>query len=105
MNAFQATLGMNRDILEELRALAAKDKAVTLRITTEETCNFLHSSTREETSPQVLEVEEKRGSKSKTTSHKVVSTITEQFYSVTVTYSLEAFTYTHPNDSLILTTR
>lgn len=88
----------------ELRGWAAH-RAVTLRLTAQESCRFLREVTRKVESAEER-VTEVRGILGKTTrTEKVVTTVVEYFWAFDVTYALVAFPGTDTEEAVTLHTR
>merc|ERR1719456_681047 len=83
-----ATLGGLGADRAALRALAATGKAVTLRVTSTETCRFLRKAEREVPSTTKVETSSSLFGKSET---RVVSTVTEYFWSLGLSYKIVLF--------------
>ncbi|CAK0836099.1 unnamed protein product [Prorocentrum cordatum] len=85
-----ATLGLDAEKLSHLRAWAAS-QAVSLEFTAEERCSFAHEERREVESPtKIVDEVSVMGSVRSALTSKVVTTVTEYFWTVSVSYSLVA---------------
>jgi hypothetical protein len=83
-------IGLSSEDLPRLRD-AATTRAVTLRLKAEENCRFLREETRKVESAQEIVTETKKGSSKTTKIEKVVTNITEYFWSFSFKYELFAF--------------
>eukprot|EP00957_Ditylum_brightwellii_P134843 10281051-Ditylum_brightwellii.AAC.1 len=105
-------LGMDNENFQKLHSLSAKEKrSVTLRFTSEESCDFVKEQTVDVESKRefITEIEEGeitesgKEKKTKTTSrHKVVTKVKEYHWKVSVTYSLFAFAGNDPESGKIV---
>jgi len=85
-----ATLGLDAEKLSHLRAWAAS-QAVSLEFTAEERCSFAREERREVESPtKIVDEVSVMGSVRSALTSKVVTTVTEYFWTVSVSYSLVA---------------
>ena len=81
-------LGVDAAALAQLKKMIGEDKAVTLRYSCTETCEYSREQTREIASDSKSVSESSLFGRS---SHQVVTTVTEHFWEYTAAYSLVAF--------------
>ena len=84
-------LGLSVDHLDKVKSWSA-ERSVTLRLRLEEQCAFDRKETKEVESPRKVVTEKKRmGIMKSTTTHKIVTTVTEHFWKFSVDYELLVF--------------
>lgn len=95
-------LEVNEKVLLKFQEEAQNNKSITLRFKGEERCTFIKKESRKEEHPTSVETT----INSRTTiSSKVVTTITEYFYTFTNYYELLVFSGTNSDDGTILLTK
>jgi hypothetical protein len=97
-------LGLTAEQLDRLQGWA-KTRSVTLRLAAREDCRFLREETRKEESPEERVVETRGIFGSSTRTEKVITTVTEYFWSFDFQYELVAFQGTADSDTVKLLAR
>ena len=97
-------MGVDAEKLRRLKEMSAK-RSVTLRFQSKETCAFAKEvEVEQESSHQVVKEREHRGDK-ETTTHKVITKITEYHWKFGLEYELYAFSGNDPDDRVELQSR
>jgi hypothetical protein len=85
-------VGLSDEVLQQLRSWSAGGSAVTLRFTRESRCLFVREVTREVESPNKSVSEWSQGGRPvETYSHRIVTTVTDYYWSWGGSWSLSAF--------------
>eukprot|EP01043_Picozoa_sp_COSAG02_P035900 COSAG02_NODE_2599_length_8448_cov_229.846568_4_plen_887_part_00 len=97
-------MGVDAEKLRKLKEMAATH-SVTLRFQSKETCTFLAEMEVEQESSRQYVKETQRQGDSETTTHKVITKITEYHWSFGLEYELYAFSGNDPDDRVDLQSR
>lgn len=100
-------LGLTADMMRVLQTWVSSSSTVTLRFEKKESNEFVKERTREEESKSRVETEQSFGGLTGNTTTKVITKITEFFYTCNVTYSLTAVrgVGASPDDVMLIRSR